>query len=466
MKKTAIIFTYVLLWAGWYLFFPYLMRWYEGFSFFTTLPDFAGVHFSLPGDIFDYMSSFLLQFYRYPAAGAAIQAAFPVLSVLCFGLIVRRLFKDADSLFWLAFIPLPVLVYIQLADMTLVRPCIFLSCSAVLASAVWILTIFVKPGLSIPEILHKRWFAVVAVLAALAVSFFLFMHGPLGRQHEEIARLEYYGEHKEWGKILETVSPQDAMTNEYKRKYILLALSETGQLPEFAFRYGLSGSQDFYFHDAQGPLSLNFNILFYRGLGIDNPVVYYAYQQSLQSLPGVSFDAVRALADIYIEKKDYQLAAKYVEILAHTSCHRRWVSERLPLLEALRSEEPAYDMRGDKFVLENFLHDISSLVERYPDNRKFADYLLCGILADKDGSVFFNTFSQVSSFLYPEGKEIPRLYQEALLLIASQKPEILDRFHIDEEIWKSFTDFTGMMQKGRVAQAKRKYAGTYWAYVY
>lgn len=469
MKKLITLIVYAVLWMGWFICYPYMLRWFEGASFFSTLPDFAGIHFHVPSEIFRCFGAFLLQFYAWPLAGAAIQAALAVLIILCIWGVVKRLFKDSDRLFWIPFLFLPAVVYVQLGDMTLEHTCAVLAISAVISALVWCVTASALKNIRLsfrPSFMRKTWLAIAVPAAAALLSLYFFYDGPLSRQHEEIARLEYLGEHQQWTEILENVPLQESQTNTYKRKYVLLALAETGRLPEYAFRYGLSGSEDFMFQNADGPLSLNFNTIFYRSLGLVNPVVYCAYQQSLQSLPGISFDALRTLTDIYLDNRDYDLAKRYMDILDHSLTHGKWVKERLPKLEAIRDAEPLDRMTGEPFTLEDFLNDMSSLVSRYPDNARYADYLLCGLLADKDGGRFYDFFRFLAPRIYPDGNGIPHLYQEALLLIASQDPRILDVYHIDEEVWKRFTDFTGLMQNGKTAQARKKYAGTYWAYVY
>lgn len=466
MKKLITIIVYAVLWMGWFICYPYMLRWFEGASFFSTLPDYAGVHFHFPSEIFRYCGAFLLQFYAWPLAGAAIQAALAVLIILCIWSIVKRLFKDPDRLFWIPFLFLPAVVYLQLGDMTLEHTCAVLAIAALLAATVWGVRALRKFQLTLPAFMRKAWLTMTVPALAALLSLYFVYDGPMGRQHEEIARLEYLGEHQQWTEILETVPLQESLTNTYKRKYVLLALAETGKLADYAFRYGLSGSGDFMFQNADGPLSLNFNTIFYRSLCLANPVVYCAYQQSLQSLPGISFDALRTLTDMYLDNRDYDLAKKYMDILDHSLTHGKWVKERLPKLEAIRDAEPLDRMTGEPFILEDFINDMSSLVSRYPDNARYADYLLCGLLADRDGGRFYDFFRFLAPRLYPDGNGIPHLYQEALLLIASQDPRILDIYHIDEEVWKRFTDFTGMMQNGKTAQAKKKYAGTYWAYVY
>ena len=58
MKKLLLLsLTYVALWAVWYFAYPYFLIWLEGFSFFTTLPDFTAIHFHLPEDTFRYVGS-------------------------------------------------------------------------------------------------------------------------------------------------------------------------------------------------------------------------------------------------------------------------------------------------------------------------------------------------------------------------------------------------------------------------
>jgi hypothetical protein len=466
MKKIVTLSAFLLLAAGWFFSYPCLMRWYEGFSCFSTLPDFTALHFHFPDDIFRYCGSFLLQFYAHPAAGAMIQALIPILTVLCLWIIIKRFFKDSDSLFWFAFLPLPYFVYLQLDDMTLAKSCMILAFMVLLAAIVVIVSLFFRMKNPLPKALRRPWILVVMPILAVFVSLYILQLGPLSRQHEAIARLEYHGERQEWGEIIKEVTPKEALQNEYKRKYVLLALSQTGQLADHAFRYGLTSEDDFFFKAADGPLSLNFNVLFYRSLEMDNAAVYYAYQHGQQSLPGISYKFLRTLADIYIENKDYALASKYVDILSHTCCHGDWVEERLPKLEAIRNSEPEYHIEGEPFTLDTFLTDMSALVTRYPYNKKFADYLLCSVLAQKDGNTFMSAFSIIAQTLYPEGKGIPRLYQEALLLVASHEPAILEKYHIDEKVWSDFNDFTAQMQSGKTNIAKRKYAGSYWAYIY
>ena len=467
MRKYINILFFVFLWAIWYFAYPYFLIWMEGFSCFSTVPDFTTIHFDLPKGIFRYMGAFLLQFYAHPAIGAAIQALLAVLFVLCLSSIIRRLFKESDGLLWISFATLPAYVYCQMGDLTLARSLAILSAAAAVSLIVWLSTLKEKPIEKVPEIFRNRYVGLVLLTASAVTTFFvLTATKSLEREYEDIARLEYLAENGEWHEILETVSSQDAVRNEYKRKYVLLALVQVGKLPDYAFRYGLSSAADFMFYTLQEPFGLAFNVLFYRSLGMNNPAVYHLYQQAIRSFPGLSFDVLRNLTDIYLEQKDYDIARKYIDVLSHSTCHGKWIKERLPILESIKDEEPVSRITGEPFVLESFLTDLSYMVDKYPTDHRFADYLLCGVLAEKDGNTFYNVFNIIADSLYPDGEQIPVLYQEAIMLISNKKPEVLHKYKIDEKVRQRFNDFTDLMHNGKTEQAKRQYAGTYWSYVY
>ena len=373
---------------------------------------------------------------------------------------------DLDTLFWMPFAVMPAVVYAQMDDMTLVQTCAIAAAVALLAAVVFVVTIFVKSRVQLPAFLRHKLliFIVPAVCVLLSLNF--IRTAPICRQYEDVACLAYMAEHEMWDDIMQSVGRKDAVSNEYKKKYMLLSLIETGNLPDHAFKYGLSSSADFVFADAADPLALQYNARYYRALGLYNAVIYYAYQQSLQSLPGISSDAVRTLADAYIGLKDFELAKKYVDVLDHAPCNGKWVRERRARLDAIKGFKTDYAMEGERFVLQDFYKDMSALVTRYPQEKMYADILLCALLADKDGNNFVSVFDMVYDSVYKDAPAVPELYQEALCLVASHEPEILEMYRIDETVWTRYKDFAAMMSQGKTSQALRKYADSYWVYSY
>lgn len=467
MKKIILIFiTFMALWAGWYFCYPNYLRWLEGFSFFSTLPDYTFLIYDLPQDIFKYIGAFLLQFYSVPAIGAALQALFPVLVILCAYVIVCRLSDDCERLMWIAFLPLPAVLYHQLNDLSLAKTLTVLACSAVAMLVACAATYKRKPFKSMPAFMHNRYLALALVLVSVGISMYVLVNNRyVTRLHEDAAYLEYLGENRKWDEILENVSVQDAVKHDFKRKYVLLALSEKGMLTDYAFRYGLKSSSDFVYDTPQDPMQCKFNTIFYRAIGKNDPAAYNVYLYTLHAVSGLTFYWMRTLADMYIEYKDYLLAKKYVDVLSHSTCHRKWVRERLPKLEAIKDAEPEYPSPEDRFFMEYFMKDISNMVLRNPSDPKYAAYLLCSALAEKDSGDFLLALEVLAPSLYPDGN-IPRLYQEALLILLNQNPELSQKYKIDDEVRAEFEDFNNMVRSGKGAHADRKYAGTYWAYLY
>jgi hypothetical protein len=69
----------------------------------------------------------------------------------------------------------------------------------------------------------------------------------------------------------------------------------------------------------------------------------------------------------------------------------------------------------------------------------------------------------MASEMYSE--RIPVIYQQALLMFIGHKPEELVKYNIDQPVMTAFMEYTDMLRKGMDSQARRKYAGTYWAYL-
>ena len=477
MKKTSAkpgsllavtsVLLFVIMWAVWFFGYRYFLIWLEGYSYFSTLPDFASLYKGIPEGLPGYIGAFLHQFYKWPAIGAAIQSFFAVWPVVCLGIIIIRLFKEPSRLLWIAFIILPVLSYRQFWDMLLYHSVLYSLVSTVAMLVVLIATMIKKLQISLPKFMTVKLLNPLVMLVTVALSVYFLIGLDRGnKDQEKMARLEYLAENKDWKEILNTVNVKDAWANDLMRRYAILAMSETGQLTEHAFRYGLKGASDFLFYDEINPLCLNFNAIFYECLDMHNATVQQSYQLGVQTVPGVGFDALRHLADTYIKLKDYTLAKKYVDILSHSTCHKAWVQDRLPKLEAIKNEEPAYIHDEYKAKISSFSHTISSMVDRNPENRKYADLLLCSLLADEEGDKFRDLFKYIAQWQYPAGTPVPRLYEEALILISMVDPAAVEGIVISEDTRSRFTDYVNLMNAGRGNQALKKYADTYWAYSY
>lgn len=460
--QTMLLF--LILWGMWYFNYRHILIWLEGFSYFSTLPDFTSIQMDLPDEAFKYAGTYLLQFFRIPLLGAAVQAAFATWVMVCVQRCILRL-TGKVQLTWLAFLPVPWFVAGQYEDMTLERSMLW-AALAMAAAALCSLPWGKKFRLPAPRWLQWPVWVVGVPVAAVGFSVHLLSDKVNGHKYQEgLCRIDYHANRQEWQQVLQLISPQEAREDEFKRRYALLALSETGQLADRAFGYGLTNYNQFLFVGNEDPFERSFNAYFYRSLGMQNEVVHQAYQLSLTSPFGFNFKSLRLLTDACLEMGDKALAEKYIEVLRHSSFHGRWIEERVARLESIR-DRLGNDAVTDAPFVGNIQETLVSLANQYPTDRKIVDQCLCAILATGNLEYFYLAFDIVAEGLYATGTRIPRCYEEALLLMAMDNKEIMRKYPVSEATRNRFTDFISLVQGGKLNAAKAKYPDSYWSFVF
>lgn len=452
--------SFLVLWAIWYSCYYYTLYWQEGFSFFSTLPDFTGIQVDLPVDIFRYSGAYLLQFFRNPLYGSFIQACFAAFVFIGLSFCILRLLDDV-RLTWLAFIPVPIFVAGQYADITLERSILW--CVIIFAASVFCGFLPTrKLKFPVPECFRSVVLMAVVPIVALGIS----VYSLLGNERQEIlCKIDYHANHGDWQEILQQIPPEEARKDEFKLRYALLALSETGQLADRMFGYGMEHYSQFLFYGSEDPFDRNFNALFYQSLGMSNEVVHQCYQQCLASPFGFNFRSLRILVDTYLEMGDKLIASKYMEILRHTSFHQEWLASRDEKLNGMECSKEAEFVENSPFV-GNFLETITSLVNQDMDNKKYVDLCLCAILTTRNAEYFYRAFQVVGPVLYANGVRMPRHYEEAILLIALRGRKILTEYNVSQESKDRFSDFMKLYQSGKINLAKNKYPDSYWSFVF
>ena len=138
--------------------------------------------------------------------------------------------------------------------------------------------------------------------------------------------------------------------------------------------------------------------------------------------------------------------------MKHTSCHTKQAQLLGEYLASAGVEDKINSGKNTSpfFIgAHPFLSDMARMVDRYPENRKAVDYLLCGLLISKDVDKFYKVFS----LLYkPFSVKLPRYYEEALLVLATQHPDILRRYPVGQEVVKDFNSFHALLKGGTMNQ--------------
>ena len=456
---------FVVLWCMWYFNYHYSLLWLEGFSYFSTFPDVLSLAALLPDDILKYAGAFFLQFYYYPAVGAALQALFPVVIMLCAMVVVIRLFDNPSHLLWLAALPVTFFVEGQYWDYTLTRTLTWVIVSVVIVVALFMLTIWKRKFIHVTPYIANVFVEIVALIAILASSINnLVYKDEVCHQYEYVWKLEHLAETRQWDALLETATPEKAQVNEYARRYAVLALLEKGELADRMLMYNVTSPDDFWFNKREEPMCRNYNAMLFRSLDMPNEVIHNTFQQQVQSEFGTCFAVLRRLAETNLETKNYPLAKKYMDILSHSTVMKWWVEDRKERLEAIKTVKPVFEAKGKQFISYDLKVFTSAMYNRYPDNHKYADMILCGLIASRSGDDFYSAFQVIAKTQYAHGEHIPRYYQEALMLAAAKNPEVLQTYSIDNDVKKDFQNVMKLVNDGETTQVRALYPNTVWAY--
>lgn len=470
MKKIILLHSAVtvpVLFLFWLLAYRNTLWWMEGMSFFSTLPDFAVLQARLPSGVLKYAASYLLQFYHSAVAGALLQTLYGWIVMVCADVVVWRMVRRV-ALSWISFIPVGVFVALQCRYSDGVGSLIWTL--AAIAAAVAAACITRRPenydtGFDRRSLLRGVVVPLVLLAAGGAVSLSILEN----RVRERLYRVERLAEAENWDRILEIVTPEVSAEDPVRRRYALLALAEKGELGEKFLRYGVKGSDDFFFAGSFDFVGSNFNALLARSLGLDNEVIHQSFQLNSFSPLGYSFRSMRRITDSFLREGNTVLAEKYMRILLHSTCHKSWVESRVPRMISLLESPELHD---EDHILtcstsdEPLLMDMACLWDARPDNRMCADILLCGMLASRQMDKFAMLFPRIYANAYSGSDVLPRYYEEALLVLARQNPDILKHYTFSKFRTDAFDKFAALMDAGRYDDARAAYPDSFWSYLY
>lgn len=291
---------------------------------------------------------------------------------------------------------------------------------------------------------------------------------------EEIMGYSYYARMQKWNSIIalaDKKTPDGPLTV----STLNLALCQRDYLPEYMFTYFQNGPEGLI-----PGFNKDFNSLLMTGeiyyhLGLINTAQHYAFE-AMEAIPDFqkSVRCVKRLAEISLINGEYQIAAKYLELLKHTLFYRKWaieVSSYLGNEEQINNHPEWGKLRqlrpGEDFFFSDGEKDMmfGILYQHNPSNKMAYEYLLAYTLLIKDLERFTDYFLMNQEQL---PKPIPRSYQEAFAMVWSQsgydpaqKPPflhdgIVKRLETYRQIYTSNPDAEQVL--------KEQYGDTYWYY--
>lgn len=444
--------------AVWHFRYPELLLHIEETAFFADTPDFYHLHYSLPVDMLKIAANYMAQFYQYHWSGVLLQMFWTALLLGGCDLLLFRLLGRGRWL-WISFFPAVWMVVKQVEI-----PTVYFSLTVLLI--VWatalLFCLFRRCPLGPLRLLQRgRWLMVAECAVPLLCLFGtvrLMWNNETGQHLEKLQRIEHAAMNQQWKKVLAEVPEDYQNITTVSLRYFLLALNETEQLGEQLFHYPVESSDCFYFTE-KNPVTFRFNSLFFWHLGVPNEALRYAFQECQKGEIGMAFAPLRRMTDWYMQRGDMRQAEYYLNLLSHTTCHDKFIrTRRIFMGQAPRSKT----QKTTFFTSTSLILSVSLVLELDNKNRQVLDYLLCILLLNRELDSFYDIFTHY----WPEGKRIPRYYEEALLMLSGTHPEIVERYDISERRKAEYAELNQLLQKGPESgpMLSVKFADSFWLY--
>lgn len=304
----------------------------------------------------------------------------------------------------------------------------------------------------------------VGALVALSVNLVRSCHLQV---EETILSMVQAAEDQDWDK-LQNISDSQTAYNRQMMYLTVVALANKGTLAERLFEYPVAGTSILYLPRAHNYINSSLGGYLYEFVGMPGGGLLYAFDASVITKYEFSFSSLKKMIRLNIEKRDYDMAEKYLTILEQATLYKDWVKEQRRFMRTRpASWEP---VEQDLFVSPyRPIQEFEGILQMQPKNERACELLLCSLLLEKEVERFADVF--VRYYLPLKKKSIPKHYQEALLVANARNKTLLAGydFNLNSELVIQFQLFQKIMRSanGNVDLEQKlldKYAHTWWYY--
>lgn len=308
---------------------------------------------------------------------------------------------------------------------------------------------------------------------------------------EHLLRLHRALAREDWQDILDA---NRGYESDQASVYVLtnLALSHQGQLPERALEYPQIGINGLMPPRGNSYFSDMYNAGVYEALGVTNEAYHWIFEAGVSHKDYPPAHLIKKQVEFMIKLGKEPAAIHYLRRLALVPFYSDWAQEQLQktsVLEAKRflaletfgkvrkaeSRQVTFPAREDFRVgAEGPFIDLFQLADKHPENKCVRDYLLTGLLLERELGDFYYWFQKYYPENYTNLYILPRLYREALMLVtltkidtnACQKYGIpLPEQDVFRDYLKAYKSYGQNKEAARMS-LREKYQSCYWYYLH
>ncbi len=289
------------------------------------------------------------------------------------------------------------------------------------------------------------------LLAVLSYGVYTFWYKDYNF-HKELA-MDRAMENNDWNAIVkEAADLQDEPT----RSIVMmknLALFRLGRLGDEAFHYRQGAKA------SNTPIDIRMTQVIGRDIYYHYGQLNYCHRWCLEDGVEYGWRAVylKYMTRCSLMDEEYDVAAKYINILKHTRYHKAWAEKQEQFLhhrdkmQADAEYAPLFHLRdfkdqlgSDNGLVEYFLMHL--LVNVDTEDPLMQELVLFAALWTKDIATFWPRFTKYA--ILHTGQPMPRHYQEAAFLYGNLEHNVdISKMPFDPQVVKDYQDFMALAQR-------------------
>jgi tetratricopeptide (TPR) repeat protein len=316
-----------------------------------------------------------------------------------------------------------------------------------------------------------RQYSIVWIMLVLIGSAFIFTYANTSIHNRNIVKADFYCANEKWDKVIETVASDkeyDVLFNFYYNR----AIDNLDQYVDKYFDYPqLIGASSTFPDELNSELLYTFYSDYYFDLGYISESQQWAYK-TLSALP-YSPRILKRFVITYLIQGEYKIADKFLRILEDNMLSKDFVRQYKPYIQdtllvlkdkmimTKRSFMPV-DIITPKIINERF----KDLLDKNKLNKRAYEHMQMNSLLNHQFGTFYQYLPMAANYY----SELPRVFEEALLIMSTKNPKDLHNFKINQKTLQSFKGFSEIYAKnnGNFELAKSKlgdYKNTLFYYI-
>lgn len=317
----------------------------------------------------------------------------------------------------------------------------------------------------------------INIIIALVLGVFTYLQLPDKEEikNNEMEELYYLAKQRDWESILQKYETKQP-TNYVQLNYISLALAYQGTLGDKLFHYNPRGPQSLLLNwDRRYHTSVLLSDIHWA-VGDISLSESYAMEGLTLAKRGGSARMMQRIVQISLLRQEWGLARKYLAILHQLPVHRSWADKYMNYLN--EPNKIKQNLKLGNYTLpkqSNKLFSLLTMDEIWSEHLKqeqpnpiAINYVGCSYLLSKKIDKFASFLDLTSKY---HQTHLPKHFQEALLILATNQPNLLEKYPVDNNTLQSFRQFQEDISKvprneQGLMQLQRRFGNTYWFYYY